>query len=299
MEWLAENTPRVVVQLLSGISVGVLLFLVSSGLSLIFGVSRIVNFAHGAFYMVGAYVGYTIMRLAPGSGPYYWLALALAPLSVGLLGLIVEVLLLRRIYQAEHIYQLLLTIAIAFIIGDMVRTIWGAENRSVTRPDFLTATVPILGQAFPSYNLLILGLGPVVLLGLWWVFYRTRWGMLVRAATWDRDMLGALGVNTPVVYTTVFLFGAWLAGLGGVLVAPIQGLSPGMDASVIILAFVAVVIGGLGSFFGTLVSAVLIGVVQALAVLNPFLRQYDLVLPFALMALVLIVKPVGLFGRPE
>ncbi|GBD11715.1 High-affinity branched-chain amino acid transport system permease protein LivH [bacterium HR23] len=299
MDWLAENTPRIVVQLLSGLSVGVLLFLVSSGLSLIFGVSRVVNFAHGALYMVGAYLAYTIMRLAPGSGPYFWLALLGAPLGVALLGLLVEVLFLRRIYQAEHIYQLLLTIAIAFIIGDTVRTIWGAENRSVTRPDFLTATIPILGQAFPSYNLVILGLGPVVLGALWWVFYRTRWGMLVRAATWDRDMLGALGVNTPLVYSTVFVFGAWLAGLGGALVAPIQGLSPGMDASVIILAFVAVVIGGLGSFFGTLVSAVVIGEVQALAVLNPFLRQYDLVLPFALMALVLIVKPVGLFGRPE
>ncbi|MCS7206688.1 MAG: branched-chain amino acid ABC transporter permease [Dehalococcoidia bacterium] len=299
MDWLAENTPRIVVQLLSGISVGVLLFLVASGLSLIFGVSRVVNFAHGALYMVGAYLAYTIMRTVPGSGLYYWLALALAPIGVAVVGLLIEVLFLRRIYQAEHIYQLLLTIGLAFVIGDIVRIIWGPENRSVTRPEFLTASLPILGQPFPSYNLVILGLGPLVLLALWWVFYRTRWGMLVRAATWDRDMLGALGVNTPLVFTTVFVFGAWLAGLGGALVAPIQGLAPGMDAAVIILAFVVVVIGGLGSFFGTLVSAILIGVVQGLAVLNPFLRHYDLVLPFALMALVLILRPVGLFGRPE
>jgi branched-chain amino acid transport system permease protein len=295
MEWMA----RVAVQLLSGISIGVLLFLVASGLSLIFGVSRVINFAHGALYMVGAYLAYSVMSQAPGSGPYFWLALLLAPLGVALLGLVVEVAFLRRIYRAEPLYQLVMTIAIAFVIGDMVRTVWGAENRSVTRPDFLTGAVSILGQPFPVYNLLVLGLAPVVLVGLWWVFYRTRWGMLVRAATWDRDMVGALGVNTSHLYTTVFLFGAWLGGLGGALVAPLQGLAPGMDTSVLLLAFVAVVIGGLGSFFGTLLAAVLLGVAQGLAVLNPLLRRFDIVIPFALMALVLIARPQGLFGQKE
>jgi branched-chain amino acid transport system permease protein len=248
---------------------------------------------------VGAYLAYSVMSQAPGSGPYFWLALLLAPLGVALLGLVVEVAFLRRIYRAEPLYQLVMTIAIAFVIGDMVRTVWGAENRSVTRPDFLTGAVSILGQPFPVYNLLVLGLAPVVLVGLWWVFYRTRWGMLVRAATWDRDMVGALGVNTSHLYTTVFLFGAWLGGLGGALVAPLQGLAPGMDTSVLLLAFVAVVIGGLGSFFGTLLAAVLLGVAQGLAVLNPLLRRFDIVIPFALMALVLIARPQGLFGQKE
>lgn len=294
-----EALAQVLVQLISGLSVGVLLFLVSAGLSLIFGVSLIINFAHGALYMLGAYLAFTLVRAVGNTALGFWLSLLLAPLAVALLGAAVEVLFLRRVYRAPHIYQLLITIALALIVADGVELVWGVENISVPRPGFLVTQVPLLGTPIPLYNLLVLVMGAGVLGGLWWLFYRTRWGMLVRAATWDREMLASLGTNTPLLFTAVFAFGAGLAGLGGALVAPVQGLTPSMGDTIILLAFVVVVVGGLGSFFGTLVAAVLIAELQALAQLFPATRQWDLVLPFAAMALVLILRPRGLFGQPE
>jgi len=294
-----EALAQVVVQLISGLSVGVLLFLVASGLSLIFGVSLIINFAHGALYMLGAYLSFTLVKAVGHSALGFWLSLLLAPLGVALIGALMEVLFLRRVYRAPHIYQLLLTIALALIVADVVKLTWGVENKSMPRPDFLVAQVSVLGNPLPVYNLLVLAMGALVLLGLWWLFYRTRWGMLVRAATWDRDMLASLGTNTPLLFTTVFAFGAWLAGLGGAMVALYQGLTPAMADTIILMAFVVVVVGGLGSFFGTLAAAVLVAELQAIALLFPATRQWDIVLPFAVMALVLILRPWGLFGQPQ
>ena len=216
---------------------------------------------------------------------------------MAILGGVIEVTLLRRIYHRDPMMQLILTFGLILIIGTLVLLVWGPDNKSVSRPDALAGSVRIFGQPFPSYYLLVLGLAPVVAVGLWLVFYRTRWGMLVRAATVDREMLGALGVDVSTLYTEVFVFGSWLAGLGGALAAPTVAVALGMDADVLINAFVVVVIGGLGSFAGTLISALLVGELQSFGIL--IFPAVSIVLLFAIMAVVLIVRPWGLLGRPE
>src|SRR5215468_11129379 len=190
---------------MSGLSVGMFLFLVSVGMSLIFGVTRIVNLAHGSLYMVGAYLMVTLVSVLPDRPWAFWVALLLAPLGVAALGAAIEMGLLRLIYGRDPLMQLILTFGLILVISTLVLLAWGPDNKSVSRPDALAGSVSILGRPFPSYYLLVLG--------LWGIFYRTRWGMLVRAATVDREMLGALGVNVGALYTQVFAFGSWLAGL--------------------------------------------------------------------------------------
>jgi branched-chain amino acid transport system permease protein len=294
--WIT-NGPLIAVQVMSGLSVGMFLFLVSVGMSLIFGVTRIVNLAHGSFYMVSAYLMVTLVEWLPEGAAGFWMSLVLAPIGVAILGGVIEVTLLRRIYHRDPMMQLILTFGLILIIGTLVLLVWGPDNKSVSRPDALAGSVRIFGQPFPSYYLLVLGLAPVVAVGLWLVFYRTRWGMLVRAATVDREMLGALGVDVSTLYTEVFVFGSWLAGLGGALAAPTVAVALGMDADVLINAFVVVVIGGLGSFAGTLISALLVGELQSFGIL--IFPAVSIVLLFAIMAVVLIVRPWGLLGRPE
>jgi branched-chain amino acid transport system permease protein len=287
---------QLVLQTLAGLGNAMFLFLVASGLSLIFGVSRIVNFAHGSFYMIAAYLTHTLLDILPPVAPRFLLAVLIAPLAVGLLGGLVEVALLRRVYRAPELYQLLLTFGLVLIAGDAVRYLWGTENRSVPLPPGLAGSVLILGRPFPAYYLLVVGLGPVITIALWWLFHRTRWGVLLRAATADREMVGALGVDQRWLFTGVFVFGSWLAGLGGALAAPLVALTPGMDVAVVVDAFAVVVVGGMGSFAGSLLAAVLIGELQSFGILVH--ERASLVLVFLLMALVLIVRPWGLLGRP-
>ncbi len=294
--WIT-NGPLIVVQVMSGLSVGMFLFLISVGMSLIFGVTRIVNLAHGSFYMVSAYLMVTLIEVMPDRPVSFWIALLLAPIGVAILGGVIEVTLLRRIYRRDPMMQLILTFGLILVIGTLVLLVWGPDNKSVPRPDALAGSVRIFGQPFPSYYLLVLGLSPLVAVGLWLVFYRTRWGMLVRAATVDREMLGALGVDVSKLYTEVFVFGSWLAGLGGALAAPTVAVALGMDGDVLINAFVVVVIGGLGSFAGSLISALLVGQLQSFGIL--IFPAVSIVLLFAIMAVVLIVRPWGLLGHPE
>jgi branched-chain amino acid transport system permease protein len=282
---------------MSGLSVGMFLFLVSVGMSLIFGVTRIVNLAHGCFYMVGAYLMVTLVEVLPERSWAFWLALLLAPLGVAVLGGIIEMGLLRLIYGRDPLMQLILTFGLILVIGTLVLLAWGPDNKSVSRPAALAGSVRIFGQPFPSYYLLVLALAPAVAVGLWLIFYRTRWGMLIRAATVDREMLGALGVNVAALYTQVFVFGSWLAGLGGALAAPTVAVALGMDGDVLTTAFVVVVIGGLGSFAGSFISALLVGLLQSFGIL--VFPAVSIVLLFAIMAIVLIVRPWGLLGRPE
>src|SRR5215813_6336978 len=249
---------------MSGLSVGMFLFLVSVGMSLIFGVTRIVNLAHGSFYMVGAYLMVTLVEILPERPWAFWVALLVAPLGVAVLGGVIEVGLLRRIYRRDPLMQLILTFGLILVISTLVLLAWGPDNKSVSRPEALAGSVSIAGQPFPSYYLLVLGLAPVVAVVLWLIFYRTRWGMLIRAATVDREMLGALGVNVSLLYTQVFVF---------------------------------VVIGGLGSFAGTFIGALLVGLLQSFGIL--VFPAVSIVLLFAIMAIVLIVRPWGLLGRPE
>ena len=285
------------VQLLSGLANAMFLFLVASGLSLIFGVTRIVNFAHGSFYMLAAYFTYSLTAALPlGSGSFY-VAAVLAALIVAGIGGCVEVLLLRRVYRAPELYQLLLTFALVLVVADAVRYFWGADNKTGPAAPGLAGSLPIAGQLFPSYDLAVIVFGPLVALGLWLLFHRTRWGVLIRAATQDREMVAALGVDQRHLFTGVFVLGSFLAGLGGALQVPRLALTTVMDTTVIVEAFVVVVIGGMGSVWGALLASLLIGVLNAYGVL--VLPKASIVLMFVVMAVVLIVRPWGLLGRPE
>jgi branched-chain amino acid transport system permease protein len=285
------------VQLLSGLANAMFLFLIASGLSLIFGVTRIVNFAHGSFYMLAAYLTYSLAAMLPGGPAAFYLAALLAALAVAAIGGLVEVLLLRRVYRAPELYQLLLTFALVLVTADLVRYLWGADNKTGPAAPGLAGSVPIAGQLFPSYDLAIILFGPLVALGLWLLFHRTRWGVLIRAATQDREMVAALGVDQSRLFTSVFVLGSFLAGLGGALQVPRLALSTVMDTSVIVEAFVVVVIGGMGSVWGALLASLLIGVLNAYGVL--LLPKAAIVLTFVVMAVVLVVRPWGLLGRPE
>jgi branched-chain amino acid transport system permease protein len=292
-----QNPVVVARQALAGVSNGMLLFLISAGLSLIFGVLRIINFAHGALFMLGALIAVSVIGLAPGASGSFVAALIGASAGLAVLGIAIETGLLRRIYRAPHEYQLLLTFALVFILGDAAKLIWGREDNSVAVPTLLAGSSQALGLTFPTYRLFLIVAGAAVAIGLWIVLHRTRWGVFVRAATMDRDMLSALGVNTRRLFTTVFAAGAALAGLGGALAAPIVAVGPGLHVQVIIDAFVVVVIGGMGSVAGAFVASLLVGVVNAFGVLA--FPGLAVVLTFAVMAIVLIVRPWGLFGTPE
>ncbi|MDQ2089989.1 ABC transporter permease [Marimonas arenosa] len=283
-------------QLLTGLANASSLFLIACGLSIIFGVTRIVNFAHGSFYMVGAYLAYTLVTTLPAGIFGFWFSVIAAALIVGVVGLIIEVTILRRIYHAPELFQLVATFGVVLIFQDGVLAIWGAEDLLGPRAPGLDRAVRIMGEPIPEYDLALILIGPLVLAGIWLLFHRTRWGVLVRAATQDRDMVDALGVNQAWLFSGVFVLGAALAGLGGALQIPREAASLQMDLSVIGEAFVVVVIGGMGSVAGAFVAAVLISVLNAFAIL--IFPQISIVLPFVVMAVVLIVRPYGLFGKP-
>ncbi len=296
-----------VVQLLNGLAGASSLFLVAVGLSLIFGVTRIVNFAHGSFYMLGIYVAYTLVeRLGGGLG--FWPALLLAAIVVGLLGGLVEIVLLRRIYHAPELFQLLATFALVLVIKDAVLWLWGPEELLGPRAPGLSGSVSILGRQFPSYDLFLIAAGPAVLAALWLLLTRTRWGTLVRAATQDRDMVGALGVNQAWLFTAVFALGALLAGLGGALQLPREPANLELDLNTIGAAFVVVVVGGMGSIPGAYVAALLIAELKAVCIwlglveifgIGISFSRLTLVVEFLVMAVVLVVRPWGLMGRPQ
>ena len=294
-------------QLLNGLAGASSLFLVAAGLSLIFGVTRIVNFAHGSFFMVGIYVAYSLVaRLGDVIG--FWPAVALAPLVVGVFGALIEMTLLRRIYKAPELFQLLATFALVLVIKDAVLWFWGPDELLGPRAPGLRGAVQILGRAFPSYDLFMIVVGPVVLGLLWLLLTRTRWGTLVRAATQDRAMVSALGVNQAWLFTAVFALGALLAGLGGALQLAREPANLEMDLNTIGAAFIVVVVGGMGSIPGAYAAALLIaeikavciwlGVVQIAGISLSF-SKLTLVVEFLVMATVLVARPWGLMGRAQ
>ncbi len=284
--------------LINGLSNGMLLFIIASGLSLVFGVLRVINFAHGSLYMIGAFTAYSLSTLVTGGSIWgFLLLLLLVPPAIALIGLVLEVTLFRRVYREEHLLQLLLTYALVLILDDVVRVVWGGDPRNVVRPDFLAGSVQFFGLYLPTYNVFILVLGPVIAFSLWFLLHRTRRGNLIRAAVSYPETLGALGVNVSWVMTSTFMLGCWLAGLGGVLMASLANIDLGIGMEKIIECFAVVVIGGLGSIGGALLGSLIIGVGISYFQL-PFGR-WALVFPYAVMALVLIIRPWGLFGRPE
>jgi len=284
------------VQCLNGLTQAMFLFLIASGLSLIFGVLGVLNFAHGSLYMLGAYLSYTIASLFVGSPAAFWVALILGSIGVALVGGIIESVFLRPVYRREELEQLLVTYALVLIISDLVKLAWGAENRSGSRPALLAGSVDIAGRDFPTYNLFVLAAGPLVALGLWLLLRRTQFGRLVRAAANDREMVGVVGVNVTGLFTGVFMLGAWLGGLGGGLAAPIGAIYPGMDVEIIVESFIVVVVGGMGSLGGTLLGALIIGQLNAFGIL--FFPRFAIVFVYILMAVVLVIRPWGLLGRP-
>lgn len=286
----------VVTQTTSGLIVGMLLFLVAAGVTLIFGVLKIVNFAHGTFYMLGAYCAFQIVQWIGLDGGRFWLAALGAALAIAALGGIVERFLFRHLYGKEELYQLLFTYALVLILSDVAKLIWGTQQKSVSRPAELTGAFHVFGATVPHYNLFILLLGPTIALAFWFVLQRTRAGRFIRAAALDRETLGALGVNVDGLYTWVFVLASFLGGLGGALIAPMRATTPGMDTEVIVEAFVVVVIGGLGSFWGTFLGALIYGQVLSFGIL--FFPRFSIFSVFALMAAVLIIRPWGLLGRP-
>ncbi len=288
---------NLVLQALSGLASASSLFLVASGLTVIFGVSRVVNFAHGSLYMLGAYLAWTLVTTLPRGHLGFWGGVIGAAVLVGLIGLVVEVLLLRRIYRAPELFQLLATFGVVLIVQDLAQMIWGAQDLLGPRAPGLRGSVEILGLRFPLYELFLIGVGPVVLGLLVVLFHRTRWGTLVRAATQDREMVGALGVNQRMLFSSVFFLGSVLAGLGGALQLPRESVNLHMDLSIITEAFVVVVVGGLGSLTGAALAALLIGELHAFGIL--IVPKITLVLVFLVMALVLVVRPHGLLGKPE
>jgi branched-chain amino acid transport system permease protein len=296
-----------VVQLLNGLAGASSLFLVGAGLSLIFGVTRIVNFAHGSFYMLGIYIAYMLTDKL-GGGAWFWPALLLASAAVGVIGALVETLLLRRVYRAPELFQLLATFALMLVIKDAALWMWGPEDLLGPRAPGLAGAIDILGRQFPTYDLFLIVVGPAVLGLLWLLLTRTRWGTLVRAATQDREMVGALGVNQRWLFTSVFALGTFLAALGGALQMPHEPANLNLDLALIGEVFVVVVVGGMGSIGGAFVAAIVIAMVKAFCIAAgtidvfgaPFpLSKLTLVAEFLVMAVVLVWRPQGLFGRPQ
>ena len=288
------------VQALSGLASASSLFIIASGLTLVFGVTRIVNFAHGSFYMLGAYMAVTIvpwLLQIERSPTLFFVGVLISACVVGVLGVLMEILLLRRIYKVPELFQLLATFGVVLMVQDAVLHIWGPLDIAGPRAPGLRHGVMIFDQRFPAYELFLIAAGPVVLGLLWLLMHKTRFGILLRAATRDREMVGALGVNQALLFTGTLFLGAFLAGLGGALQIPRVSTSAQMDLAIITEAFVVTVIGGMGSIGGAFLAALLIGQLQAFGVL--IFPKITLVLVFLLMALVLVVKPWGLLGRPE
>jgi len=297
----------VLFQALNGLAAASSLFMVAAGLSLIFGVTRIINIAHGSFYMLGLYLAYSAATALAGALGF-WGGIVAAALVVAALGAAIEILLLRRVYQSPELFQLLATFALVLVINDATQYLWGPEDLLGPRAPGLRGSIEILGRNFPSYDLLLIFIGPAVLLLLHLMLARTRFGRLIRAATQDREMVGALGVNQALLFTVVFALGALLAGFGGALQVAREPANLSLDLTVISDAFVVVVVGGMGSITGAYLAALIVAEVKALCIgigvvnFSAFTVNFSkltLVAEFLVMAVVLIARPYGLLGRPQ
>ncbi|NJN53557.1 MAG: branched-chain amino acid ABC transporter permease [Anaerolineae bacterium] len=281
-------------QLLNGLVASMLLFIMAAGLSLIFGQMQVVNLAHGAFYLVGGYIGLTAVK----QWSAFWPALILAPLLVGLLGWLMERFLLRGRYGREHqLQQVLLTFGVALVLSDLAQWQWGAYTQSLAPPVWLAAQIPLFGLQFPLYRLAIVAIGLLLAFTLYLFMGRTRLGVIVRAGVSDPQMVSGLGIDVQRVFALIFALGTGLAALAGVLGAPITTLYPGLDFEILILTLVVVVVGGLGSLRGAFLGALLIGLTDTFG--KALFPEFSLFLIFAVMALVLLLRPSGLFGVRE
>ena len=279
-------------QALNGLAYGVLLFLLSVGLTLIFGMLDVVNLAHGSYYMLGAYAGVATLMVTQS----FWLALVIAPLAVGLVGAVVERLCLRPLYRRGPLDQVLLTFGLIYLFEDLVKWIWGGRIRGIPAPALLTASVNVLGVIVPSYRLFVIVFGLLMALVLWLLIDKTRLGAIIRAGVFDSEMTAGMGIPIDRVFTGVFAFGTALAGLSGVIAGPILSAAPSIGAVILIPALIVVVVGGLGSHKGSLVGSLIIG--QAETFGKAWLPGASMLMIYAVLALILLLRPQGLFGRP-
>jgi len=277
-----------------GLALAMNMFIIASGLNLIFGVLRVINFAHGMFYMFGAYITFTVAKTW---GAPFFVGVLAAAAALAVIAFVVERLLLRHLYDKEHLMQLLFTFALVLLMSDAAKMIWGTDQYSVGYPPALRGAAMFGSVIVPQYLIFLCVVGPLLAIAMWLAVDRTRWGRIVRAATQDREMLSALGVNVPMVYASVFTIGSALAGIGGALAAPRIALAPGMDATIINECFIIVIIGGLGHLWGSFLGALAFGFVVQFGTV--FVPNWQDVLPYLLMLTVLLIRPWGLLGRPE
>ena len=290
-------TAMYVAQAIHGFAYGMILFLIAAGLNLIFGMMGLLNLAHAGFFMLSAYFGYQI-AIWTGS---YWLALIFAPIATGLVGVLFERFIIRKVVDTagleNHASQLLVTQAMVFVIIGLVQITWGTEYLQFSPPDALQGLVNIGGLEYPLYRIFIIGVSFAVLMLMIFILFKTRLGMIVRAAVSDDEMVDALGINVPLVFMFVFGLGTWMAGLAGVVIAPVMSVHPYLGDQVGMDAFVVVITGGFGSLGGAFLVAIILGLLNAFGI--QFISQYAMVLSFVFMAVVLAIKPTGLFGERE
>ncbi len=289
---MPELTPYLI-QFLNGLAYSMLLFLVAAGLSVIFGLMNVANLAHGTFYMIGGYIGYSVVRYTGN----FWLGLLVAPVVVAAIGLALEMATLRPLYKRGHLLQVLLTFGFVFIGLDLVKWIWGSEVHSIDPPAVLAWSVEIAGQGFPAYRLFLIGFGLLMAIGLWFLLERSSVGAIVRSGVSDKEMAQGLGINIPAVFSCTFALGTGLAAAGGVLAAPVLGLFPGIDFDILIVTLVVVVVGGMGTFRGCFWGSLLIGQLDTFG--KVFFPRFSLFLIYLAMAIILVIKPSGLFGVEE
>ena len=295
------DLPTFLIQLLNAVQYGLLLFLVASGLTLIFGIMGIINLAHGSFYMIGAYLAWSLS----GRLGNFWVAIAIGVVLTVLLGMLLEWLLIKRLYRRDHLYQVLLTYGLILIFEELRSIFWGDDVHGVPIPDVLSASIPLTDTlAYPVYRLWMSGVCVILAVLMYWVIQHTRLGMMIRAGSSNRDMTQSLGINIQLLYRLVFALGVALAAFAGMIAAPVSSVFPGMGGQVLIICFVVVVIGGIGSVKGALIAALLIGLVDTFGKVLEIEIGGFRVLPelagmsvYLLMAMVLLWRPEGLFGK--
>lgn len=287
----------VALQILNSLFYAAVLFLIAAGLSLIFGVMSIVNMAHGMFYALGAYITAWSVGLAAAAVPpaALFVFLPLGALAVGLIGLAIEPTLIRRFYRRPEEYQLLVTFGLLLVLEDLIRLVWGGTPRTAGGMVDYLGLIRIGGLPYPVYNLLMIGVGVVAAVALWAFVYRTKFGVLLRATAQDRRMAAALGIDVGRIYVLAFGVGCFMAGLGGAIVVPTQAAVLGMGVEVLVISFVVVVIGGLGSLEGALVGALIVSALRTLTI--QFWEEIELAALYLIAAIVLLIRPTGLFGR--